>query len=1353
MVRLAGIEPTTPWFVAKYSIQLSYSRPSRYYSSDISQGEGLIFRNMTKASVRFESVSGKSFMFRFLLAVAACFLFSLASDPAQAGAPRGLRFEQLGLEQGLAQETVKTILQDRTGFIWFGTQGGLNRYDGYRIRSFRSDPADPSSLPDNYVLSSYEDQEGRLWFGTRSGLARFDEARQKFVRYPFLSGSESVARNRAVAAISGDGAGGLWIGTGEGLIHLDPASGRFRVFRHDAGDPASLRDDRVSALALDGHGGLWVGTGVGIDHLPAGATDFDHYDIDPHGGTKRNAVLSLSMAQNGTLWIGTAAGLDAWRTGDGPPQRRHVGVDEGIDDTGILTLYHDAGNNLWVGTELDGLKWLDPASQRFVGYNNIPLDRHSLSDNQVSSVLVDRTGTLWVGTQFSGVNRTDLASGGFGSFTLLPAESGGRMATPSRKIRAIAAGANGRLWLGTTGSGLIRLEPISGRAERIRHDPARPGSLPDDIVTAVLPGRGRLWVGSATGLSWRDAVSGRFTTVALGKDSAGNYVQDLMQDRAGNLWVATRGGVFLLDPDGHILSVWRHDPLDARSLGENYGFALLEDRAGTIWIGTENGLDRLDRASGTFTHFRHDDKNPSSLRHNRVYYLYESARGEIWVGTAAGLQRMERDAGGATVFRYFPVTNLQEPVPIGAILEDGHGELWVSTTVGLTCVDPATGAFKSYSAKDGLLDGSYFVGSAARGADGELHFGGVNGMTSFMPDAVRENPYPAQPVITDFLVQNRSRMPHAAGDAPEVKLPWRDSVFTLEFAALHFADPQSNRFAYRLLGFDRDWTETDASKRFATYTNLDPGPYVFEVRAANKDGLWNDTPARLRIVIATPFWMTWWFRLLAALAVIGGGVAIYRLRIRVLVQQTERLERTVGARTAELVLQKEAAEQQKEAALQARRNIALLSDIGRELTAKLDGEAIMKNVYNQVRQLMDVHVFAIGVAQADGRLDYPFMMEDGRRIGPSERCSERVLALGRRCLATGDEILIDDLDRDASRWIGEVAEPPAANPPASLLLVPVMVGARAVGVICVQSRERHAYQHLQLDMLSTLAAYVGVALDNADAYRQLKDTQAQLAAHEKLASLGAMVAGVAHELNTPIGNSLLMASTLHEKTETLAARFAQSNLKKSELEGWIAAASEASALMQRSLHAAADLVNSFKQVSVDQASTQRRRFDLAQVCHEIAATIMNQVRRGGHRLSLEVAPGILMDSYPGPLGQVLINFVNNALLHAFDGPGGSMVLSASLSGADRVRIEFRDDGRGIPSEHLSRIFDPFFTTRMGQGGTGLGLNIAYNIVTTLLGGTIRVDSVEGQGTVFVVELPLRAMAHGQELAAGIAASK
>lgn len=1122
-------------------------------------------------------------MFRRLLA--AVFVLTLTA-PAWAGAPRSLHFQHIGLEEGLPQESVLAILQDRTGFMWFGTQAGLARFDGYRHRVFRNDPNDPTSLPDNYVQAAFEDGKGRLWFGTRGGLVRFDAARQNFVRQALPGSAQQGTRNSAVTAIIGDGKAGLWIATVEGLVHLDAAGGT-RLYRHDPRDGGSLRDDRITALALDGRGGLWVGTGVGLDHLAAGAASFDHQDIDQpaSNGVHRpdpryNSITALSMGPRDTLWIGTAAGLEAWRLGQGegaPAIRRHrLGADEGIGDLRVNQLYHDSGANLWVCTDQDGLKWREPSSQRFVDYASQPLDRHTLSDNQVRAVWVDRTGTLWVGTMSGGVNRADLASGGFGRFD--PASY--PLAEPgSRRIRSIAEGADGRLWLGTNGGGLLHLEPASGRIERIRHDPARPDSLPDDIVAAVLLARGKLWVGGPGGLAWRDAGGGGnagFTPVPLGSEAGANHVQYLMQDRAGALWAATRGGLFMLDADGRVRRAWRHDPAHPDSLGENFGYAVLEDRGGAIWIGTENGLDRFDRGSGKFTHFRHDPRDAGSLRHNRVYNLFESRRGELWVGTAAGLHRVERAADGTLRFRLFPVAVGREQLPIGAVLEDARGMLWVSSTAGLSRLDPASGKFKTYGARDGLIDGSYIVGSAARGADGELHFGGMNGMTSFRPAAIRDNPFPPTVEITDFLVFNESRPLRGP-----VTLDYRDAVFTFEFAALHYADPSANRYAYRLRGFDRDWTETGAAKRFATYTNLDAGAYVFEVRAANKDGVWSEQPAAVAITIAPPFWQAWWFRVGGALLVLGSGLALYRLRIRVLVQQTARLEHQVGLRTAELVLQKESAERRKQ-------------------------------------------------------------------------------------------------DAEAQKEAVEAA------------------------------------------------------------YRQLKETQAQLAAHEKLASLGSLVAGVAHELNTPIGNSLLMASTLQEKTEVLAGHFDRNELKRSDLDGWIAAAREASALIVRSLHAAADLVNSFKQVSVDQASTQRRRFDLGKACHEILATMMNGVRRAGHTLALQVEPGIEMDSYPGPLGQVLINFVNNALLHAFDGQRGSMTVSAARIDGERVHIVFRDDGRGIPPEHLARIFDPFFTTRMGQGGTGLGLNIAYNIVTTLLGGTIRVDSVVGEGTAFTLDLPLRA---------------
>ena len=1286
---------------------------------------------------------------RLALSALLLLLFWTMWAPGAAAAPRSLRFERLSIEHGLSQQSVLAMLQDRRGFMWFGTQAGLNRYDGYRMTVYRNDPERQDSIPDNYVMAAHEDAQGRLWFGTKGGLTRFDHASGKFVRYAPPGDGSRRAGNRSVLAMVAAPGGGLWLATGDGLLHVDTTSGRFRSYRHDPDDPASLRDNRVNALALDGKGRLWVGTAAGLDRLAPGGTRFDHFTIEP-GDAQRNTVTSLSMGPRDTLWIGTAAGLEAWRVGDGDPQRRRMGKAEGmggaLGEVRVLSLYHDSGATLWVGTDMEGLKWLDPVSGRFTSYRHDPSDQHSLGDNQVSAVLVDRTGTLWAGTLFGGLSRTDLASGGFQRY-------GGNDGLGRAKVRSIMEAPDGSLWMGTTGDGLMRMDRAGGRVERIGR-----GDMPGDVVTSLAIAHGRTWIGTPTGLAWRDAA-GRFGQVPLGAGPGASYVQALHVGRSGTLWVVTRGGLSALAPGGpagFTTRSWRHDPDDASSLGENYGFAVLEDRAGIVWIGTETGLERLDPSSGRFTHYRRDPARADSLRHNRVYYLMESARGALWVGTAGGLHRMEQGKTGAR-FRFYPFGTSRDALPIGGVLEDSDGIIWASTTAGITRLDPANAQARSYTAKDGLVDGSYFVGAALRAANGELYFGGVNGMTSFRPGEVRDNPYPPAVVLTDLLVLNRSRAAPGFHEQAEITLSHRDSVFALEFAALHYADPDDNRYAYQLEGFDGGWVDTDARRRYATYTNLDPGRYVFRVRASNKDGVWSPQAATLTINITPPVWKTPWFRMLAVLAIAALVTVGYRLRIRALVSQKLLLEREVGTRTEELRHQKESAERRKQeveaqkgVVEQAHRNIALLSDIGRTLTANLDTEAIMRTLYEHVRALMDAGLFAVVLRHPErAMLEYVFTVVAGERGERFELPEDPDSHLAAWSIAHGREVLAGDLPQGLGDYLPaldpdralELALPYAWRSklsPRSLLMVPVMVGERVLGVLAVQSTAARAYGQVHLDMLETLAAYVGVALDNAEAYHRLKETQAQLAAQEKMASLGSLVAGVAHELNTPIGNSLLMASTLQEKTSAVATRFDASTLRRSELADYMAESREASSLIMRSLHNAAELVNSFRQVSVDQASAQRRQFDLAQACQEIAATLMNTVRLSGHRLELAVPPGIVLDSFPGPLGQVVINFVNNALLHAFEAPGGTMVLAATLLDSGTVRIEFRDDGRGIAPEHLARIFDPFFTTRMGQGGTGLGLNIIWNIVTSLLGGSVRVDSAPGRGAVFVLDLPLHA---------------
>ncbi|MRW87276.1 GAF domain-containing protein [Pseudoduganella sp. FT26W] len=1279
----------------------------------------------------------------------ACVLLALFS--VARAAPLTLRFEHLGVEQGLTQESVASILQDRQGYMWLGTQAGLNRYDGYRVTTFKNDPANPQSLQDNYVQALYEDGAGQLWVGSKGGLDRYDPVTQNFVH---------MLNKVAVVGIVGDGKHGLWLATGDGLQHLDTASGQLMILRHAEADPDSINDDRVGALARDKQGNLWVGTARGLDMLAADSTRFLHFGSQE--STAENNILSLSIGRDGVLWAGAMKGLQAWQIKGESAERLAPAVPADLARLRVVKLLHDSDGTLWLATFTDGVRRRDPASGRFYRYARDNLNQHSLTDNQTSALYQDRTGTLWIGNWYGGVDHVDLSSGGFERYS---EQNGVLPGIGSNKVRAIAPASGGKMWLGSA-AGLALLDPVQGEVEFTSNAVRRPGALPSDpLASLATDQQGRLWVGTLNGLFWRAAGSDRYVEIPLPSDPLARSIQRILVTRDGVIWAGSRMSLYRIDPQTLAMQTFQADVSDPDKLSGRV-YALLEDKRGNFWLGTENGIDRLDRATGKFEHYRHDPARPDSLGHNRVHYLYQDEQERIWIGTAAGLSvgRMGKD--GKLSFHFYPPANGRSPDPIGAILPDEQGRLWISSTAGISLFNPATGQFRNYTSKDGLIDGSYFIGSGYRGPDGTLYFGGLEGVTAFQPSRIHDNPHAAPVSITDFSIFNQSILGGAGrpdvlargplDQARALALSYRDAVFSFEFAAMHYADPQRNRYAYQLEGFDPNWVTTDAGKRFATYTNLDPGNYVFRVKAANKDGLWSAEPVSMMITIAPPVWKTWWFRLLAACLVLGSAYLLFRIRIRLLVLQKQDLEQEVGSRTRELVQQKESIEREKENVEQAHRNISLLSDIGRRITANLDSEAIMSLLYQQVHTLMDASVFGIGIYRPEQELiEYPFAMERGKRYTPYTRSMREPNQLAVWCILHAQEVFINDLEQEYGRYIdsldlvsgaenmGTLEDGSIPTEPRSLIYVPISVGGQVRGVITVHSYRTHAYQRIDLDMLTTLASYVAVAFANADSYRQLRDAQQQLVEREKLAALGSLVAGVAHELNTPIGNSLVIASTLEDKTTEMEVLNAGNTLRRSDLSGFLDAAREASTLLMRSLRNAAELVNSFKQVAVDQASAKRRVFNLHQASHEIVMTMKNQVRKAGHHIVLEMPEEIVMDSFPGPYGQVIINLINNALLHAFeDREDGEIRMWAVPLGADRVRIVFQDDGKGIPLEHQARIFDPFFTTKLGQGGNGLGLSVTYNIVTSLLDGSIRVDSAVGVGTRFTMDLPLKASLAG-----------
>lgn len=1341
--------------------------------------------------------------------------------------PRTLRFDQFRVENGLAQETVLSITQDRQGFMWLGTQAGVTRFDGYRAVTFKSAVADPRSLIDNWVRVLHVDAAGQLWLGTDGGLDRFDPDSNSFIHYLPSESSQRGNGNRHIRAIVDDGAGSMWLASGDGLHLFDPRTRRFVSWHHDPADPGSLSNDQVNALARDASGRLWVATATGLDMLAPGAMRFQHFTMDASRNSKFNTVLSLQVDSEQSLWVGTLGGLEQWRLLGSEPQRRRFGPREGLRaGASVPVMYQDPDTNIWIGTQADGLfRWV-PAENRLQQYRHQLSDSHSVADNQISSLYRDRVGTFWVGTWNDGVSRVDMGSGGF-SRIVRQADIPNTLT--DNRVHAIIGETQGRLWLGTS-SGLNLYDPVSGTARTWRYKPGSANSLSDDHVTTLLRDKkGNIWIGGRAGLNYLNVAAGTISVTSFAHgDPASDIIRNIVTDSAGILWIASRGGLHRLDPQTMAVRTYRHDPSDPSSLSDNVVRPILEDRQGRMWIGTFNGLDLFDRKTGVFRHFRREANNPKSLSHDEVHYLYEDGAGTIWVGTAAGLNRMEQGKDGSISFHAYLRKDGFADDAIASILPDDAGNLWLSTNSGLSRLNTRTGLIRNYSGADGTIEGAYFDGSALRAADGTLFFGGFNGITTFMPSEIRENSVAPGVVITDFQIFNKSVKPGVNGHADVLKtaiehtaaltLSERDSVFSLEFAALHYAAPQRNRFAYQLQGFDEDWVLTDSDKRFATYTNLDPGKYIFRVKAANKDGIWNDNAATLEITILPPFWKTWWFRLLVFIAAAGAGYAVYRARVRSLHHQQLRLENLVSSRTAEveqknvlLQQQKQELEQrrleaeaqraeaeqrridaerqkievehQKENVEQAHRNISVLSELGREMSATLDVETSMQTLYRHVHHLMNAQIFGIGFVREDaGVIDFPFAIEEGVRTLPYQRQLDRPNQLAVWCLIHRQPVFINDFHAEFRNYMDESGldnlvpcireDGQPASIAQSMMYAPLVVTDKVVGLLCVQSKEKHAYQQVHMDMLQTLAAHAAAGLENARAYQQLEETlqtlrrtQEQLVQQERQVRLHTDELALANRAlqenderlrlakqkaeDATRQKSEFLANMSHEMRTPLAGVIGMLGFALRDMKLGVSTREQilrAQANAQSLLSIINDLLD-FSKIEAGKLTIENIDFSLSSAVENVVSLFEEQAAAHSVGFSLEFSEDLpqFVVGDPTRLRQVLVNLVGNAFKFTEQGsvrmcvervPAGP---EGDKTGMNRIRFSVSDTGIGIEAEAIPRLFQQFeqadASTTRRYGGTGLGLAICRQLVE-LMGGEISAISAPGQGSTFTFELPL-----------------
>ncbi len=805
------------------------------------------------------------------------------------------RFERLSLKDGLSQSTVLSILQDSRGFIWFGTQDGLNRYDGYDFQVYRYNRENPGSISHNVIFCMEEDRNGNIWIGTfNRGLNRYDRATNRFTHYLHDPARSDSLPNNVVFNVYEDAIGRIWVCTQNGLGLLDPGSGSFGNYRSRGDDPDSISNNTVTCMLEDHAGNTWIGTNAGLNRL-IDSTDQTDIRFERPGtwGLPNNVpVTCLALDSKNQLWVGTLNGVFVLSGEQIVHRYRHESGNPGsLSDNAVRAISEDGNGNVWIGTDL-GLNILEPQADSFIRLFHDPDNRHSISNDMVSAIYTDHSGVVFVGTQIGGVNKFDP---GKQKFDLIGFSEEPGVGLKDSAVFSLYEDRGGTMWIGTGDSLLHRMDPESRHIEAIRIEPA--GTIANNVRCMYEDRNGDFWVGTQiTGLYRKRKGSRNWTVYRNIPGDPGslsfNSIRSIVEDREGRFWIATSGGgVNRMDRETGTFTRYMYDPEDPASLSSNFCRIMFEDSTGKLWVCTNGGgLNCFDPETGNSTRFTNDPADPFSISNDYVFSIFEDAHGILWVGTfGGGLCRFDPDTGRFDT--YTTENGLPNDVVYG-ILEDGGGNLWLSTNNGLSRFNPETEEFTNYGIDDGLQSAEFNGGAYFEDSSGRFYFGGVSGLNIFRPDEITDNMHVPPVAFTDFLIFNQpppiggdSPLQHHINETDHIILTHWDKSFSFRFAALDFRSPDKNQYRYKMVGFDEDWVEA-GTRNFATYTNLSNGEYTFVVQGSNNDGVWNTDGHSIRITIEPPPWKTWWFLILMALAAILAVLLWYRRSARTVTMRT-----------------------------------------------------------------------------------------------------------------------------------------------------------------------------------------------------------------------------------------------------------------------------------------------------------------------------------------------------------------------------------------------------------------------------------------------------------------------------------
>jgi len=803
--------------------------------------------------------------------------------------------------------------KDSRGFMWIGTYGGIERFDGYEHRIYITGMTRPTGVWNYTFHCIFEDEKGELWFGTQGGLYHYMPKVDTFFSYQHSDQNPYSLSNDNVRSIIKDRDGTFWVGTyGGGLNRFNPDSDQFFHYKHDPNDLNSLPSDLINTLFVDTQGILWIGTdggGLSCFNKKTGKFFSYHKMIGNPQALQSNIINAIVEDRAGKLWIGTWDGglsvfdphILSFKTYKNEP-----GNLNSLSNDIVRALIVDNDNTIWVATFGGGLNRFNPITQEFVVYKNDPFDPSTLSHDILWSLYKDNDGILWIGTFGGGICKYNPNKDKFPHFSK---EKDKKNTLSSNNISAICSDHSGVIWIGTPGNGLNSYDPKNKSYTFYLNEPNNPLSF----IRSIYEDRfNRLWVGTDYGVVLFD-VERKITKFyqddpKISYSLKGKTVESICMDKYGNMWFATwNSGLFLLRKeeigkenakDARFIN-YVHNPDDPKSLAWNIVWKIYSDRKGNIWVGTDKTFDKFNEKDQTFSHYNY----------RMVSTICEEPSGTLWLGTFGfGLYKFDPEKNTAILFK--EKDGFSNIVFLG-ILKDVKKNLWISTEGGLYKFNTANSSVSCFTEKDGLQANKFNFNAYALCSSGEMIFGGNNGFNLFKPADIKSDTSQPKIVFTDFKLFNKSVSYEKALYGTSLikkQLFLEDTIILLhnrnfisfEFAALCYSNPGDVIYNYKLDGFDKEWHITNASRREATYTNLNPGTYNFIVRSTNGDNIWSQKEKSMLLIIEPAWYQRWIFKLTILFLTLFMLYCLYLLRVKQIKNRNIYLEAIVNERTNEI---------------------------------------------------------------------------------------------------------------------------------------------------------------------------------------------------------------------------------------------------------------------------------------------------------------------------------------------------------------------------------------------------------------------------------------------------------------------